>query len=364
MAAVPEPTLLAAQRDAEANQHLLRGLALLEASTPATLTEAVRCFDAAIELRRQLPLATNPWFRYGLIAGYLNRGDALTRLGATENLAAALASFDEGLRHLRELPMAESPLFVKRLAVAWLNRGIALLKQRLPDTTNAAAESCSEAIAAAKNYYALEPAAGRTLLASAWFNRANALIQLSPPQAAAARAATKQALTLCATSERDDLAVAQISLHTRHVQCQALALLLAAPEGSATQREPLLAEAAETVDLGMALARHWEANASTQLHAPATELFRFGCRVYQIHQPHFLTEFLLENFNPSENANAQAREARHVSAMEALWQTLGALHRDCFRSLNTANFEQTIALFRELRITQEKLEELRRRQPR
>jgi len=352
---------LAAQRDAEANQHLLRGLALLETNTPASLREAVPCFDAAIALRRQLPLAANPWFRYGLIAGWLNRGDALTRLGSAENLTAALASYDEALRQLRELPLGESPLFVKRLAIAWLNRGITLLKQKFPDSASSAADSFSEAVAAAKNFYALAPAEGRDLLAGAWVNRANALIQLEPPQAEAAQAATKLTLMLCTDFEKEATATAEIGFQARHILCQALAHLLGNPNAEATQRDAWLLETTDTVDEGMKLARHWEAKGSPQFRVAAAELFQFGCRVYQIYQPHFLTEFLLENLDPAHSPDAfTSHDALHASAAEALWRTLGAWQRDGFKSLNTPKFEIMLAQLQELRIASDRLAELRR----
>jgi hypothetical protein len=343
---------LALQRDAEANRHLLRGLELLETNTPASLTEAVRCFNAAIELR---------CFRYGLIAGFLNRGDALTRLGSTENLAAALASYDAALRHLRELPMTESPLFVKRLAIAWLNRGITLLKQRLPDGISAAADCFSEAIAAAKNFYSLSPEEGQGLLAGAWVNRANALIQSQPPQAEAARAATLTALALCAPLEKEDLALAEIGFQARHILCQSLAQLLTKLEGKPTNRDAWLSEATDAVDAGMALARHWEARGTQQFRLAASELFRFGCRVYQIYQPHFLTEFLLENLDPAHSSDALSAQAElHASATEALWRHLGEIHRGGFKKLNTVEFEKMLAQLNDLRLTSERLAELRR----
>src|SRR5262245_42422313 len=117
----PEARAAAQQRDDQANARLLRGLELLEANTPASLREAVQCFDDAITLRRELPLSENCWFRYGLIAGWMNRGDALTRLGSADELGEALRCYDEALSQLRELPMHESPLFIRRLAIAWLN---------------------------------------------------------------------------------------------------------------------------------------------------------------------------------------------------------------------------------------------------
>ncbi len=351
-----------AAMDALANRHLLRGLTLLESKSPADLQEAVQWFDSAIALRRQLPLAANPWFRYGLIAGYLNRGDAFARLGSTEDLAAAVAAFDEGLLHLRELPMRESPLFVKRLAIAWLNRGIALSKQRLPGTLEAATESFSEAIAAARNYLVLAPEDGRVLLASAWFNRANVLIQFDSPRAEAARSAAIESLKLAGVFEHQDAVAAEIGFRTRHVLCQALAHLVAQDlKGNTASRDVWWHEATDAVDSGMALARHWEARGAEQFRDAATALFRFGCRVYQLHQPHFLTEFLLENLDPEQSPNALVADAAlQASAAEALWQRLGELHRDGFQKLNTPEFQKTLAQLREVRLTGERLKELQR----
>lgn len=348
--------------DARANEHLLRGLSLLESKATNDLREAVRCFDRAISLRAQLPLAANPWYRYGLIAGYLNRGDALTRLGSTDNLAAAVAAFDEGLRHLRELPMHESPLFVKRLTIAWLNRGIALSKQRLPGSLEAASESFSEAIAAAKHFFSLTPNEGRSLLASAWFNHANTLIQFNPPQAEIARAAAHEALKVIAVIDSHDATAADIGFRSRHVLCQALAHLLAEKNDVAqSARDVWWHEATDAVDSGMALARQWETRGTEQFRDAATALFRFGCRVYQLHQPHFLTEFLLENLDPEHSPDAlRADTALHASAAEALWQRLAELHRNGFQKLSTPEFQKTLAQLREVRLTHERLHELQR----
>jgi hypothetical protein len=352
---------LASQRDAEANQHLLRGLALLETNTPASLREAVRCFDAAIELRRQLPLAANPWFRYGLIAGWLNRGDALTRLGSPPQLTEALQSYDAALAELRQLPMHESPLFVKRLAIAWLNRGVTLLAYDSPNACAEAAANFAEAIAAAKNFALQSPVEGQELLAGAWLNRGNALIRQAPPAFPAAHAAAKAALTLTAPREQTDPSTAELAFKARHVLCQALAGLLASPESGATARDEFLAEATDTVDHGMALARHWQARGETRFTAAMTELFRFGCRAYQLHQPHFLTEFLLENLDPTHSPDALTANAElHANAMESLWHSLVELQRDGFKTINTPQHEKMLAQLRELRITGARLSELSR----
>lgn len=356
-----EALVQARQRDQRANARLLRGLAFLEENTPASLREAVVCFDAAIGLRRQLPLAENCWFRYGLIAGWMNRGDALTRLGSADELRDALSSYDEALTHLRELPMNESPLFIKRLAIAWLNRGITLLKQATPGSVAQAVQSFREAISAAQNFHSANSVEGTVLLAGAWMNHANALVQLSPPEVGEARNATNEALKLCRPTEQNDPSVAEIGFKARHILCQALAHLLAGHEMPSTQRDELLIEATEAVDEGLALARHWEARGAVQFRSQAADLFRFGCRVYQTHQPHFLTEFLLENLDPARSDGAFADDLQiQASAMDALWRSLGELLGDGFKVFNTPRFEQVLVQLQELRITGDRLAELRR----
>ncbi len=351
----------ATELDERANARLLRGLTLLEANTPVSLREAASCFAEAIELRRQLPLAENCWFRYGLIAGWMNRGDALTRLGSADELREALRCYDEALLHLRELPMHVSPLFIKRLAIAWLNRGITLMKQATPASVPEAGQSFREAIAAAHNFFAVNPAEGNALLAGAWMNCGNALIQSLPPDAAGARASEKEALQLSRFSEQTDDASAELGFKARHVLCQALAQLLAESGQSSTRGDELLAEATDVVDEGMALARHWEARGANQFRAQAANLFHFGCRVYQTHQPHFLTEFLLENLDPARSDGALPGQLQmHAAATDALWRTFSELQRDGFKAMNSPRFDDFLEQLRDLRITGERLATLRR----
>jgi len=356
----PAALATAQARDAQANARLLRGLELLEEASPTSLREAVGCFDDAIALRRDLPFAENCWYRYGLIAGWMNRGDALTRLGAVEELRDALRCYDEALTHLRELPMRESPLFIKRLAIAWLNRGCTLMKQATPHSVSLAVESFQEAIAAALNFGSEAPVEATTLLAGAYMNHGNALIQLSPPDAHQASVSAKEALKLCRATEHANGLVAEIAFQARHILCQALAHQLALGGLSANQRDELLAEASDIVDDGMALARNWEQRGVTRFRLAAAELFRFGCRVYQTHQPHFLTEFLLENLDPQHSDGAFSDNlAMHASAMDALWRSLGKIQCEGFKAINTLQFEQMLESLRELRITESRLTELR-----
>ncbi|MFO1487071.1 MAG: hypothetical protein U1F65_01200 [Verrucomicrobiota bacterium] len=321
----------------------------------------MNCFDAAITLRRQLPLAANPWFRYGLIAGWLNRADALTRLGSADNLNEALGCFDEALAQLRELPMNESHLFVKRLAIAWLNRGLTFMKRGDGGSLRQSVDCFAEAVAAAKNYLGLCPEEARPLLAAAWLNRGIVLLRLGPAQAEPARTAARQALSVISAVERDDEATAEVGFKARHVLCQALAILITGSD-SVPARLELLAEATDAVDEGMALGRHWETRGQRRFRPEVAGLFHFGCRAFQAHQPHFLVEFLLENLDPAESEGAFGDSVlMQATALNAIWHSLQDLQRDGFKAMNTPDFERLLARLGDLRIAGERLSVLRAR---
>jgi hypothetical protein len=124
----------------------------------------------------------------------------------------------------------------------------------------------------------------------------------------------------------------------------------------------LVAEAADAVDEGLRLVRHWEAAGAECFRALAVDLFRFGSRVYQTRQPHFLTEFLLENLDPGQSPGALAGNPEmHAEAMRALWLELGQIQRDGFKALNTPGFERLLERMRALRLAEARLAELRER---
>lgn len=83
--------------------------------------DALPDLDEAIRLREQLPLESEPVYRWGLAAGWINRGDALRAL---EKPDEAVVSYDRGLGVLGEME-ATDPVKT-RSAVAWNNRGLVL----------------------------------------------------------------------------------------------------------------------------------------------------------------------------------------------------------------------------------------------
>jgi tetratricopeptide (TPR) repeat protein len=344
-------------RNAMASGWMKRGIALLNENTTASLTASLRWFEGAIELRLTLPLHENSWYRYVLAAGWMNRGDALTRLGSTENLAEAVRSYDQALALLQTLELESNRLFRKRLALAWMNRGITLQEQGT--SMSSALASFDEAVCFLRDPGALEDADNRPILACALMNRGNVLLRLTPPELARARESAEQALILVAGAEEEDLLAAETGLKARHILCRAIASQVA--DGTATiVREDMVAAATDAVDDGMKLARLWEARGESRFRGLAAALFHFGASAYQTHQSHFLTEFLLENLDPSESSDAFPVDSKmHATASDAIARALAGIQRDGFQLLNTPRFDRFLKALRQLRAAEARLKELR-----
>ncbi|MFO1498164.1 MAG: hypothetical protein U1G07_07190 [Verrucomicrobiota bacterium] len=342
--------------DAAANDCTQRGLALLQLNTTACLQESISWFDQAIALRQALPLEADPWLRYGLIAGWLNRADALTRLGSPAQLAQALESYAAAFAHLQLLPIEAHPLFKRRLIVAWLNRAATLQAQ-------ATERSFSEAIHCFDQAIQLLGPCPDTLddchhlLGGAWLNRATALLSFPQAQPAAALASARHALRSVEFKEREDVLAAEISLKARHVLCRAAARALAVPGMLPQDRDQLLHESTDAVDEGIDLIHHWEQYHVTQFRPLAPELFRFGALAYQLYQPHFLGDFILdgldrlESFAPCEPARRAAREV--------LDHAFGTIQREAFEALHKPQFHQVLQKLDALRKAEARLQSSR-----
>jgi tetratricopeptide (TPR) repeat protein len=339
-----------------------RGILLLNESTPASLKEAIANFDRAIQLRRNLPLAANPLFRYGLAAGWMNRGDALRRLGSDGHLAEALRSYDAALEVLSGLSMEANPLFARRLAIAWQNRGLVWQDLRPGGARTEAQRSFETALAILQGKQAVAITDRHYLLATAWTNYANALISGGASELAPqARRAAEHATALAAQMETEDSSMAEAGLKARHVFCQTIAQSVLAKDLSDCAKAELISQATDAVDSGLAVARQWEQRNITSFRLLARELFHFGARAYQMSQPHFLTEFLLENLDPGQSAGAFADDsAMHTAALESLWRAFCELQTRNPQTINAPDFSGFLGKLHELSLAEERLMELRR----
>lgn len=227
--------------------------------------------------------------RRDLAVSWMNRGQALMQTG---NLASAINAYDEAITLLRALPVTENPSWANSLGAALMNRGQLLHRAHGIARSSEALTSLDHAIDLLRPLSADGNPWPRRNLAGSHLNRASLLLDLARPSDA--RADALIALQLAAPHERTGLVDADLSLKARRALCDAVGQLIVAP---GADQDALAREASDLVDDGLALARHW-----TQLGAPrprelAVRLFRFGARLYRLHQPHILAEFLLENLD-------------------------------------------------------------------
>jgi len=298
--------------DARASLLMKEGIRLMQSDNDA---EALPYFDRALELRRLLP-AEVPRYAYGLSACWLNRAEALSRLGSH---AQALHAYREALALLRTLPLGEDARFSKRLAIALQNRALVLAAQNPPAVADAIA-ALAEAISVLHSAEAMDATERGYLLAVVWMNLANTQAsEASIASDLAARESARRTLGLVKAREHEDAAAAEAGLKARHVLCHIVARRLSLQaKGETTLAD--VTEATDLADEGLALVRDWERRGVDRFRNLASDLFRFGGRVYAHYQPHFLEEFLSEQLDPEQSALSylQCREmqdaAREIEA--------------------------------------------------
>jgi hypothetical protein len=266
---------------------------------------------------------------YGLAACWLNRAEALTSLGPAHH-ALALGAYDEALALLHPLPLGADARFPRRLAIAHQNRALVLAAQNPP----AAAEAITaliDAIAVLDHAEAMEAPEREYLLAAVWMNLAN--IQASEATIEsdlAAQEAARRALGLVKAQEHEDASAAEVGLKARHVLCHIAARRLSVKAESQTVMANVH-DATDLADEGLDLVREWERRGVDRFRNLASDLFRFGARVYAYYQPHFLQEFLNEQLDPRQSAHSyvKSREMQDAARQSVLLFPISATSNKC-----------------------------------
>jgi tetratricopeptide (TPR) repeat protein len=287
--------------DARASVVMKRGMSLMQAQRQAEVAEALVCFDEALALRRQLPLDGSPAFRYSLAACWLNRAEALLVIGGPSRIEEALDAFDESIALLHELPLSLDPLYPRRLAIAHQNRGLTL-SALAPPRVEAAAVAFTHAINLLNDSVSDPIEDRRYLLGAAWVNLARIRTMQKDATVQDVRDAAVTALEQVAELETSDLGGAEVGLTARHLLCQALARMLPNVSPNDPDGLELVHAATDTVDEGLDVVRSWESRGVGRFRGAASDLLRFGARVYLSFQPHFLEEFIEDQLDPSQSS--------------------------------------------------------------
>ncbi len=317
--------------DAQASLFMEEGIRLMQSGHDTDA--AIRCFDRALELRRLLPAGV-PLYSYGLAACWLNRAEALTRLG-TGYQTMALNAYDEALVLLRLLPLGDDARFSTRLAIAHQNRALALAAQSPPQTADAI-DSLVDAIAVLDQAGAMDGRERDYLLAVVWMNLAN--IRASQDTIASDLAgleAARRALALVKEHEHKYAAAAEAGLKARHVLCHIAARRLSVQERKETALEDVH-DATDLADEGLSLVREWERRGIDHFRSLASDLFRFGARVYACYQPHFLREFLSEQLDARQSAPSYVQSREMQDAAREIVRLIPTPHHTASESPSAA----------------------------
>jgi len=275
-----------------------RGITQLGNPVAEAAAEAIRNFDEAIALRKELPAGPENQFRYGLADAYMHRAVAL---GRSNSHAEAVSALESAIAVMRELPIDENDWFRHQLAIAQMNRAAALQAQGA-DFLVQAIGAMDETIALLKGQRILERNEGKHLLAAAYINRAGLLLAAGTvDQAHAAKDAITEARALTDSLEKTEPAFADLGIKSRHAYSRLAGFLLSESGVSSDADKALVDSATDAVDEGLALWREWEQRGVGAFRQISSQLFQFGCMLYLQHQPHFLAEFVLENLDPKRS---------------------------------------------------------------
>jgi len=239
-------------------------------------------FESAVVLRERLPWRSDPESAWMLAAAWINRGDALLRLNQPELIEEAVISFDRVIEAMTHVPLERNPAFAERLALAWINRGTACGDR---GDTEGALAGYSEAEKIISEREAHMTAELRFMEAMLRTNRAKVL--MAATRAVEAWEDVRLAIRILrnfGTSPQ----VVTAAIKARCIQCRALSMLLEEP-GGAERVGDWIAEATDSAEEALALVR-----ISGHRDEWVADLVRYGAKIYQACQPHFLGEFLAE----------------------------------------------------------------------
>lgn len=259
-----------------------RMVAGLEAMAREEWQRALGHFEHAVVLRERLPWRSDPESAWMLAAAWINRGDVLLRLDQTDLIDEAIRSFDRVIEAMEYVPLQRNPAFVERLVLAWINRGTACGECGKLEGALVAFSEAGKIISAREPQMTAELRFMEAMLRT---NRAKVLV--AAKRSAEAWEDVRLAIRILrnfGTSPQ----VVTAAIKARCIQCRALALLLEEP-GGVERVGDWIAEATDSAEEALALVR-----ISGHRGEWIADLVRYGAKIYQVCQPHFLGEFLAE----------------------------------------------------------------------
>ena len=355
-----ETTLPAESRSLEQGRaaaalHLLKGQMLERAPKDPRLADVLASYEAGVALL-DVPEANDAMKREGAVA-WMNVGNVLQRMGAEADVHRAVDAYNVTIGRLR--PFAETePLSRSTLGAALLNRGTALQRLNTRESHAKAAETYTEAL----QVLSVRPQGFEDHFArlsiGAELNRGGAFLAAHGPEGAnEALQAAKRVLEAVSSFEEKDPAAADMALRTRRLSCEALAILLQASAGDANvDRAPWVSEATDQAERALQLAQHWEHKGVLGFRPVVPWFLHFAATVYAHHQPHFLSEFLIETLDAAGTpAGWKAAAQLKQIALQTIERLRAHLRSEVFQKLSAPEAEQWNELLQELQQAETRL---------
>ncbi|MCB1063989.1 MAG: hypothetical protein KDN20_13835 [Verrucomicrobiae bacterium] len=337
----------------KANLWTCRGIGLLGAKA---WQAAIQSFDQAIAIRRR---SSDSGAHWGLAAALINRGEALGKLGGDANWTAAVEAQEQAIDALAIFAFEKNPGIANRLALAWMNRGEALAQLTEKHGADRASDSMDSYDKASQ---ILEPLAGAghpdsaRVLAVILANGSRARLRFSHGAPEVTAQLARRALLLVADQTNLDRELLEVVLTASLTLCRSL--LQSEPS------EDLDAEITEIADSALStLAARWQYDPEDEtLVSLASEVFLCGADAYLRYQPHFLTDYLLDQLDPDRSPAVLSQvEVCHEAAVRILWRGLGEFQRAGFADIGSERFDSQLSRQTEWQQCRERLKKVRQK---
>lgn len=272
-----------AERVAESTRLMALGMECIQRSD---WRQAAKLFEEAGFLRDGLPWRDDVESAWMVAAAWLNHGDMLMRIGDPALRRTAIASFDKVISAMAFVPLNAKPEFAERLVLTRLNRAGAWAEE---GEWNEASREFTEAEMALAIWGEEATPASRFLSAMLRVNRGRFRLQrhAALPALEDLSAGLEKLKPLGLSHE-----TAEARIQAWSLRCRALALLLD-EAGGVEKVDDWIAEATDSAEEALKLVR-----VSGFRDKWITDLVRYGAKIYQACQPHFLGEFLTEWLGP------------------------------------------------------------------
>lgn len=274
------------------------------------LEQATHCFRQSTVILEELPWKETPRYRHQLAATFLNLGNVYARQSNPQKPEQrTIEAYEKAMEIIGDLPKEEAPIGALVAGIR-ASVGRALMWSTEAEHLKQAIASFDETIRTLASIKDKSDPRLTIEMGSAHANRANLLSRAQPTSESVQEtiSSAEFALKIAEPNEKTHLVAAEISLSARRSYCHAFGMLIGNQPAEA--QAEIHDKASDLLEDGLKLVRDWEAKGAQGLRQSAQHLFHLGCAFYCTQQPHFLPEFINENFDTEKPDPVMSQSAQ------------------------------------------------------